>query len=98
MALTDATLPPVLSCELKPFPWSEVFSGLRYLHGETLGRWRTADLLIGLVYLSQRGYDDSPAADLASHGQVVGRDSSAGSQKTLVVRGHDFQFMLQHVS
>ncbi len=36
-------------------------------------------LLIGLVYLSQRGYEDSPAADLASHGQVVGRDLDAGS-------------------
>ena len=32
--------------------WDELYflaEGLRYTYGETLGRWRTADLLIGLV-------------------------------------------------
>ena len=27
---------------------------LRYTYGETLGRWRTADLLIGLAYLCRK--------------------------------------------
>ena len=70
----------------------------RYLHGETLGRWRTADLLIGLVYLSQRGYEDSPAADLAHHGQVVGRDLNAGGRRKLVVRALANHSMLQPVA
>lgn len=26
----------------------------RYTYGETLGRWRTADLLIGLAYLCRK--------------------------------------------
>lgn len=84
--------------KLTPSPGSEVFSGLRYLHGETLGRWRTADLLIGLVYLSQRGYEDSPAADLAKHGQVVGRDLNAGARRKLVVRAVNYQSKLQPVA
>ena len=54
---------------------------VRYLHGETLGRWRTADLLIGLVYLSQRGYGDSPAAHLATQGRVIGLDLDADAPK-----------------
>jgi hypothetical protein len=32
--------------------WDELYffaEGLKYTYGETLGRWRTADLLIGLV-------------------------------------------------
>ena len=62
-----------------------MLGNVRYLHGETLGRWRTADLLIGLVYLSQRGYEESPAADLASHGQVVGRDLDAVGRRKLAV-------------
>lgn len=65
---------------------SDMVNAARYLHGETLGRWRTADLLIGLVYLSQRGYEESPAADLATHGQVVGKDLDADGRKTLLVR------------
>lgn len=58
---------------------------VRYLHGETLGRWRTADLLIGLVYLSQRGYGDSPAAHLATQGRVIGLDLDADARRSLVV-------------
>ena len=85
VAWADASLSLDQNNKLTPFSGSEVFSGVRYLHGETLGRWRTADLLIGLVYLSQRGYEDSPAADLASHGQVVGRNLDAGARRKLVV-------------
>lgn len=44
-----------LSAALLPLPG-------RYTYGETLGRWRTADLLIGLAYLCRRDPDTHPIA------------------------------------
>jgi hypothetical protein len=48
--------------------------GLRYFHSETLGRWRTHDLLIGLVYLSRKNGEEHPVADIARQGRVYAAD------------------------
>jgi pimeloyl-ACP methyl ester carboxylesterase len=49
--------------------------GLRYMYGETIYKWKTADLLFGLYYLCNsnkvRG-DNHPLADVGQHGQVFG--------------------------
>ena len=47
---------------------SRLRSWPRYTYGETLGRWRTADLLIGLVYLSRKEPEEHPVADIARLG------------------------------
>lgn len=39
---------------------------MRYAYSETLGRWKTADLLLGLLYLSRKEGDGHPAADIAA--------------------------------
>jgi hypothetical protein len=55
------------------------------MYGETLGRWRTADLLIGLAYLAQRGTEEHPARDIAKHGQIVGSGMSRAECEAKVV-------------
>ncbi|PSC74205.1 lipase class 3 family isoform B [Micractinium conductrix] len=47
--------------------------GLRYTYGETLGRWRTADLLIGLAYLCRKDPEEHPVADIAQLGHPFGQ-------------------------
>jgi hypothetical protein len=42
---------------------------LKLAYGETLGRWRTADLLVGLVFLSRRPGAAHPAAGAAAAGR-----------------------------
>lgn len=42
------------------------------MYGETLGRWRTADLLIGLAYLARQGGEEHPCADVAALGRPMG--------------------------
>ena len=44
----------------------------RYMYGETLGRWRSADLLIGLAYMARRELDYRPIADIAEQGTPFG--------------------------
>ena len=44
----------------------------RYMYGETLGRWRSADLLIGLAYMARRELDYRPVADIAEQGVPFG--------------------------
>jgi len=44
---------------------------MRYAYSETLGRWQTADLLLGLLYLSRREGEGHPAADIVSQGTAV---------------------------
>jgi len=44
--------------------------GYRYTYGETFGRWRTIDLLVGLSYLSRKETEEHPVADVARHGHV----------------------------
>lgn len=38
------------------------------MYGETLGRWRSADLLIGLAFMARREADDRPIGDIAAQG------------------------------
>lgn len=45
---------------------------LRYMYSESLGRWRTADLLIGLAYLARREGQEHPVADIAAKAQPIG--------------------------
>ena len=42
----------------------------RYTYGETFGRWKTVDLLIGLNYLCRKETDEHPIADIASQGRL----------------------------
>lgn len=44
----------------------------RFAYGETLGRWRTADLLIGLAYLARREKQEHPVADIAQSAKLFG--------------------------
>ena len=50
---------------------SVIFTG-RYMYGETLGRWRSADLLIGLTYMARRELDYRPVGDIAEQGVPYG--------------------------
>ena len=47
----------------------------RYTYGETIYKWRTTDLLIGLAYLCSKEPDpnDHPLMDIGRYGQVYGR-------------------------
>ena len=38
------------------------------MYGETLGRWRSADLLIGLAFMARREVDERPVGDIAAQG------------------------------
>ena len=42
------------------------------MYSESLGRWRTADLLIGLAYLARREGEEHPVADIAATAQPIG--------------------------
>lgn len=46
------------------------------MYGETLGKWRTADLLIGLAYLARRESDQHPCSDVVRLGGPLGRGLS----------------------
>ncbi len=41
------------------------------MYTETLGRWHTVDLFVGLAYLSNKEQAVWPAADIAAKGQPV---------------------------
>ncbi len=42
------------------------------MYSESLGRWRTADLLIGLAYLARREGQEHPVADIAAKAKPIG--------------------------
>ena len=44
----------------------------RYMYHESLGRWRSSDLLIGLAYLAQQESAAHAARDIAKAGCLVG--------------------------
>lgn len=46
------------------------------MYGETLGKWRTADLLIGLAYLARRESDEHPCSHVAQRGTPLGHGMS----------------------
>lgn len=43
------------------------------MYSESLGRWHTADLLIGLAYLARREGQEHPVADIAGKAQPIGQ-------------------------
>ena len=55
-----------------------------YMYSESLGRWRTADLLIGLAYLARREGQEHPVADIASKGKPIGLDKKTQPSDVLV--------------
>lgn len=57
----------------------------RYMYGETLGRWRTADLLIGLAYLARREPQESPVADIAKAARPLGQGVPVEQRRELAV-------------
>jgi hypothetical protein len=76
---------------------------LRYTYRETLGRWRLADLLVGLAYLSRRGGGggegceaaDHPAAAVAAAGGAPA--GSAGPEATCPAAAADLMARLAAV-
>jgi hypothetical protein len=62
------------------------FSRRRYMYNETLGRWHTIDLFVGLAYLSHREAVEYPAADIAAKGTRLGLESGVNEQIKLMVR------------
>lgn len=63
------------------------------MYGETLGKWRTADLLIGLAYLAQRGTEEHPASDIAEHGDILGLGLPQDARSSLVVSFHSTRLL-----
>lgn len=55
------------------------------MYVETLGKWRSADLLIGLAYLARKDGAEHPVADIARHGVLAGVGLSPPQRLTLVV-------------
>lgn len=59
----------------------------RYMYSESLGRWRTADLLIGLAYLARREGQEHPVADIAAKARPIGLgDAKPNTQHDVLVR------------
>ena len=56
------------------------------MYNESLGRWRTADLLIGLAYLARQESANRAIADIACTGRLVGEGVAEGGRQQLVVR------------
>lgn len=55
------------------------------MYNESLGRWRTADLLIGLAYLARQETANRAIADIAAVGQLVGRGQGQEDRQRIVV-------------
>ncbi|GIL58723.1 hypothetical protein Vafri_13716 [Volvox africanus] len=72
-----------------PSNWGEalyhVKEVLRYMYNETLGRWHTIDLFVGLAYLSHRETIEYPAADIVAKGTPLGLDCSIPEQIKLML-------------
>ncbi len=68
------------------------------MYGETLGKWRTADLLIGLAYLAQKGTEEHPASDIAECGEVLGVGLAPAECQELVVSCLTIPFFFCRVS
>ena len=66
------------------------------MYGETLGRWRTADLLIGLAYLARRENVEHPVADIARTGVLAGKSGSAAERDSLLV-GQSFTYNVRNI-
>lgn len=55
------------------------------MYSESLGRWKTADLLIGLAYLARQGANCA-VADIACAGKLVGEGKDKKERCAIVVR------------
>ena len=55
------------------------------MYSESLGRWRTADLLIGLAYLARREGQEHPVADIAARAQPIGKGHGDVPEQTDVL-------------
>lgn len=56
------------------------------MYQETLGRWHTLDLFIGLAYLSHREAHEYPALDIAARGHDVFQEEGTDREALLVSR------------
>ncbi|CAL8464467.1 g4002 [Coccomyxa elongata] len=83
-----------------PNNWLEALfffaEALRFMYGETLGKWRTADLLIGLAYLAQKGTEEHPASDIAEHGEVLGVGLPPAERQELVAELRSVQRCMRY--
>ena len=61
-------------------------SHYRYVYTESLGRWHTADLFIGLAYLSHREALEYPARDIALRGRPISFEQTPDATHALLVR------------
>ena len=57
----------------------------RYVYTESLGRWHTMDLFIGLAYLSHREALDYPAQDIALRGRPISKTPGDAAARSLLV-------------
>jgi hypothetical protein len=57
-----------------------------YMYTETLGRWHTVDLFVGLAYLSHRASPEYAASDIAACGQPISCDLPMTEGVALLVR------------
>jgi hypothetical protein len=57
-----------------------------YMYSETLGRWHTIDLFVGLAYLANREAAAYPAADIAAQGMALGKGLASSERLRLMVR------------
>ena len=55
------------------------------MYNESLGRWRTADLLIGLAYLARQETAQQAVADIACTGHLVGQGRSKQERLEIIV-------------
>ncbi|MEW5308838.1 MAG: hypothetical protein WDW38_000768 [Sanguina aurantia] len=74
--------------EHPPNTWGEalfhVKEVFRYMYNETLGRWHTVDLFVGLAYLSHRDTVEYPAADIAARGHPISINVSEANKPALL--------------
>jgi hypothetical protein len=55
------------------------------MYTETLGRWHTVDLFVGLAYLSHRQTAEYAAADIAAKGQPISVEADLTQSAQLLV-------------
>ncbi len=65
----------------------------RHIYGETLGTWRTADLLIGLAYLARREPPGGDAlCDVAATGRPYGEGLEGDEKRKAQVNASSLTF------
>ena len=77
--------PITLRRYIEPGTAAEKHGYHRYMYNESLGRWRTADLLIGLAYLARQETAQQAVADIACTGHLVGQGRSKQERLEIIV-------------